>query len=275
MSNVQINNDLLIDILNKAEVYTEPDLVQTEINNAVSEFLIKKDNVFTNVLSDYMINNEHGQESTIKNVYDKLNQSNQNKLRHIDIINYDDKLNKEYLNIILIIIFVCIIIIPIAIANKNSLLPNNVTLILLVTLLFLASVYIFYKVVDIYMRDNMDFDKIRIPYDRTATQLEKSGLLTRKKNPLTSLTLTCVGQDCCDGSMVYDYAKNKCLMTENFNNYFENYQNKNNNNNNNNNKTSGIEAFGTCSKDFLIRKSLNFSNDILFNIPLDAPTVTF
>ena len=270
MSNVEIDNDLLIDILTKADVYTEPDLVQTEINNAVSEFLIKKDNIFTNVLSDYMINNEHGQESTIKNVYDKLNQSNQNKLRHIDIINYDDKLNKEYLNIILVIIFVCIIIIPIAIANKNSMLPNNITLIILVTLLFLASFYIFYKVIDIYMRDNMDFDKIRIPYDRTATQLEKSGLLTRKKNPLTSLTLTCVGQDCCDGSMVYDYAKNKCLMTENFDNYFEKYQNNNNNTN-----SSGIEAFGACSKDFLVRKSLNFSNDILFNIPLDAPTNIF
>jgi hypothetical protein len=57
----------------------------------------------------------------------------------------------------------------------------------------------------------MDFDKIKIPYDRTATLLEKDGSLIRKKNPLTSLTLTCIGQDCCDGSMVYDYARNKCI----------------------------------------------------------------
>jgi hypothetical protein len=170
MGNVEISNDLLLDILKEYDVYTAPDLIENEINNAVSEFLIKKDNLFTNVLGDFMINNEHGLESTIKNVYDNINQSNQNKLRHIEIINYNDKVNKEYLNIIMVIIFVCIIIIPLAIANKNSLLPNSVTLVCLVTLLFLASAYILYKVADIYMRDNIDFDKTRIPYDRNAGQ---------------------------------------------------------------------------------------------------------
>jgi hypothetical protein len=259
MVNVELSNNLLLEILNESRVYTAPDLIQKEINNAVSEFLIKKDNVFTNVLSDYMINNEHGQPSTIKNVYDKLTQDNQNKLRNIEIINYNDKVNKEYLNIILIVIFACIIIIPLAIANKNNILPNNITLICLVTLLFLVSVYILYKVIDIYMRDNIDFDKIRIPYDRTAAKLEEDGTIIRKKNPLTSLTLTCIGEDCCDGSMVYDYAKNKCLMSENFDNYFESLQNLQNH--------KLIESFGPYSKDFLVRKSLNISSDFLFDNP--------
>jgi len=267
MGNVEISNDLLLDILKESDVYTAPDLIETEINNAVSEFLIKKDNIFTNVLGDFMINNDHGQESTIKNVYDNINQSNQNKLRHIEIINYNDKVNKEYLNIIMVIIFVCIIIIPLAIANKNNLLPNSVTLVCLVTLLFLASAYILYKVVDIYMRDNIDFDKTRIPYDRNAAQLEKEGKLIRKKNPLTSLTLTCVGQDCCDGSMVYDYAKNKCLMTGNFNNFFEGHENREGANEGAN---ALVEPFGVgCAKDFLLQKSFSFSNGILFHIPLN------
>ena len=76
--------------------------------------------------------------------------------------------------------------------------------------------------VDIYKRDNIDFDKYTIPYNREGAILEKEGTLTTKKNPLTSLTLTCVGQDCCDGEMVYDKAKNKCIATENFGNVFEN-----------------------------------------------------
>jgi hypothetical protein len=270
MVKVEIKDNLLREIINNSQGYTDPDLIAPEINNAVSEFLIKKDNIFTNVLSDFMINNEHGQESTINNVYDKLNQSNQNKLRHIEIINYNDKVSKEYLNIILVIIFVCIIIIPIAIANKNGLLPNSITLVCLVTLLFLASIFIFYKVIDIYMRDNIDFDKIRIPYDRNAEQLEKEGKLVKKKNPLTSLTLTCIGQDCCDGSMVYDYAKNKCLISENFDNYFEKRQANNNNDN-----RAIIESFGSCSKDLLVRRSLNLSNNMLFNIPLNTPSVNF
>jgi hypothetical protein len=66
------------------------------------------------------------------------------------------------------------------------------------------------------------FDKYTIPYNREGAILEKEGTLTTKKNPLTSLTLTCVGQDCCDGEMVYDKAKNKCIATENFGNVFEN-----------------------------------------------------
>jgi hypothetical protein len=114
------------------------------------------------------------------------------------------------------------------------------------------------------MRDNIDFDKTRIPYDRNAAQLEKEGKLIRKRNPLTSLTLTCIGQDCCDGSMVYDYAKNKCLMTENFNNFFEGHQNHEYANN-------IVEPFGVdCAKDYLLQKSFSFSNGLLFHIPLST-----
>jgi hypothetical protein len=58
--------------------------------------------------------------------------------------------------------------------------------------------------------------------------------------------------------MVYDYAKNKCLMTENFGNFFENYNTNN----------SIIEEFGTsCAKDLLLQTSFGFSNGILFHIP--------
>ena len=127
------------------------------------------------------------------------------------------------------------------------------------------------------MRDNINYDKIRIPYDRNAAQLEKDGTLIRKKNPLTSLTLTCVGQDCCDDGMLYDYAKNRCLMTENFGNYFENFGNSNNSNNSNNSKNSKntniIESFGQgCAKDCLIQTSFSYSNDTALNANLIQPS---
>jgi hypothetical protein len=92
---------------------------------------------------------------------------------------------------------------------------------LTVTIIFLTIIFIFSSLLDIYKRDNVDFDKYNIPYNREGAILEKEGTLTRKKNPLTSLTLTCIGQDCCDGEMVYDKAKNKCIATENFGNAFE------------------------------------------------------
>ena len=120
-------------------------------------------------------------------------------------------------------------------------------------------IFIFYNFADIYSRDDTDFDKIRIPYDRTGLQLEKDGSIIRKKNPLTSLTLTCFGEDCCDGSMVYDYAKNKCIATENFGGMFEKFNNMNNQQaivypsssegfiNNNNFKNNLLQTSFSCS----------------------------
>ena len=73
------------------------------------------------------------------------------------------------------------------------------------------------------MRDKNDFDKINITQDREALKLEKANQLTRKPGVLSSLTLTCIGQECCDEGMTYDSLNRKCI--ENFGNYFENMNN--------------------------------------------------
>jgi hypothetical protein len=187
-------------------------LKDTEISNAISEYAIKKDNLFTNVLTDYMLNNE--KQNDFENVYEKINQQNTDKMRKIEINTYYDKAYKEYINILQIIIFACVILVPIVIANKNSLLPNNITNILVVSIIFLTIIYIISKFMDIYMRDNKDFDKIQIPYDREAVKKQASGELTRKNNLLSTFALTCIGADCCpgtSGALIYDATKNRCV----------------------------------------------------------------
>ena len=191
--------------------------------NSISEFVIKKDNLFTNVLTDYMSND--AKQNNFEDVYNKIDQQNTDKMRKIELNTYYDKAYKEYINIIKIIIFACIILVPIVIANKNSLLPNSITIILVVVIIFLTVIYIIIKFVDIYMRDNKDFDKIRIPYDREAAMLEKSGVITRKNNLLSSLSLTCIGADCCpetSGVLIYDPVKNRCVANETFTPYLSN-----------------------------------------------------
>jgi hypothetical protein len=191
--------------------------------NSISEFVIKKDNLFTNVLTDYMSND--AKQNNFEDVYNKIDQQNTDKMRKIELNTYYDKAYKEYINIIKIIIFACIILVPIVIANKNSLLPNSITNILVVSIIFLTIIYIIIKFVDIYMRDNKDFDKIRIPYDREAAMLEKSGVITRKNNLLSSFSLTCIGADCCpetSGVLIYDPVKNRCVANETFTPYLNN-----------------------------------------------------
>jgi len=103
-------------------------------------------------------------------------------------------------------------------------LPNSITNILVVVIIFLTIIYIITKLVDIYMRDNINFDKARIPYDREAAKLQKDGIISKKKNLLSSFSLTCIGEDCCPDSssgMIYDPTKNRCVANENFADYFD------------------------------------------------------
>ena len=185
----------------------------------ISELLAQKDTVASNILMDYMYKNEKG--TNVQTVMDRVEQLNTDKKRKLEITTYYNKSREKYINILKVIVIACIIIVPLVIANKNNMLSNSIFMFLTVAIIFFTIIFIFSSLVDIYKRDNVEFDKYNIPYNREGVLLEKEGTLTRKKNPLTSLTLTCVGQDCCDGEMVYDKAKNKCIATENFGNAFE------------------------------------------------------
>ena len=179
-------------------------------------------NLFSNVLTDYMLNDD--KQNTVDDVYEKINQQNTDKMRKIEINTYYNKAYKEYINILQIIIFACAILVPIVIANKNSMLPNTITNILVMSIILFTIVYIIIKFVDIYMRDNIDFDKIKIPYDREATILQREGTIKRKNNLLSSFGVACIGADCCpetSGVLIYDATLNKCVANETFTDYFD------------------------------------------------------
>ena len=81
------------------------------------------------------------------------------------------------------------------------------------------------------MKDNKDFDKDRIPYDRYAEDLKKEGKLKQKKG-VGGLGITCIGEECCSDDMIYDNTKHKCFpinqnesASENFTNFFEGMNN--------------------------------------------------
>jgi len=197
-------------------------LIEKETENAISEYIMKKDNIFTNVLTDYMLND--GKKNDMAAVYSKIAQQNTEKERKIEINTYYDKAYKEYTNILIVIIFACVILVPIVIANKNYILSNNITNTMVVVIIFITICYIIYKLIDIYMRDSKDFDKIQIPYDREAAVLEKSNKSTRKNNLLSTFARTCIGRDCCPGTtsgLVFDPAINRCVVKDTFMNYIE------------------------------------------------------
>lgn len=184
----------------------------------LGETLAKRDNLFSKVVYDYMINEREG--SDIKKVYDDIYQKNVNDMRQVEINKYYLSSYKKYINIVKFIILLCIVLVPILILNQNYLIPLNVTMFLVITILIIGAIYIIYEFTDIYMRDGKNFDKIKIPYDRTTKKLQADGKMQKKPNPFFG-NITCIGDDCCDVSMVYDNLLNKCVLQENFNGYFD------------------------------------------------------
>lgn len=191
------------------------------------EFLAQRDTIMNNVLMDYMINNKEG--SNIEQVYGKLNQEKNDKLRKTKIAAYYTKSFKEYIYLLKIVIFLIVLMIPILIFNRLEILDKSLTLLLVVTIITLGFLYISYRLYILYTRDSKDFDKFKIPFTRTeAANLKSKGSRYSKDSPLKSLGITCIGEECCDSSMVYDKLRDKCIATENFGNYFENAQELNN-----------------------------------------------
>jgi len=192
-----------------------------------SEYLAQRDSIMNNILMDYMINNKEG--SNIETVYEKLNQEKNNKLRKTKITGYYTKSFKEYIYLLKIIIFLIVLMIPILILNRLEIINKSFTLILVITIITLGFIYISYRLYILYIRDDKDFEKIKIPFGRNeVAKLKQGGSRYSKDSPLKSLGITCIGEECCDASMVYDKLRDKCIASENFGNYFENIQNFNN-----------------------------------------------
>jgi len=231
------NNDNFIDIVRGFLDTTQSSLNidRTNLENSINnikryqdgEFLAQRDTIMNNVLMDYMINNKEG--SNIEQVYGKLNQEKNDKLRKTKIAAYYTKSFKEYIYLLKIVIFLIVLMIPLLIFKRLEILDKSLTLLLVVTIITLGFLYISYRLYILYTRDSKDFDKFKIPFTRTeAANLKSKGSRYSKDSPLKSLGITCIGEECCDASMVYDKLRDKCVATENFGNYFENAQELNN-----------------------------------------------
>ena len=179
-----------------------------ENKNYMLELLAQKDKVLGDVLMDYMINESEG--SNPNKVYEILNQKNIDKKRQIQINDYNSKTYIELSHILKVIIFLIAIMIPFLILFKYEILNKNISLSVIIVISFLGFLYVLYKLYLLYRKDNINFDKDRIPYDRQAAQLIKQGKIKEKKG-IPGLGFTCIGEQCCSEGMMYDATKDKCF----------------------------------------------------------------
>jgi hypothetical protein len=184
-----------------------------------TEFLAQEDNIMSKILMDYMINESPG--SNVETVYKDLKQKQNDNLRKINIKNYYTQVHKEYIHILKFVTGIILLMIPIFILNRLEILGKNMTLLIVIALIFIAVLYTGYRFYLLYLKDDHDFDKIKIPFDRqVAENLKTKGRMYSKNSPFKRLGVTCVGDECCDSSMNYDATLNKCI--QGFSNYFDN-----------------------------------------------------
>jgi len=210
-----------------------------ENRNYMLELLAQKKQVASNVLMDYMINDTEG--SNAEQLYETMNQENLDKKRKIKINDYYSKTYLEYSHILKTIILLIAIMIPFLILTKYELLDKNISLTVVVIVSFIGLLYVLNRLYLLYMKDNINFDKDIIPYDREASELIKQGKLKQKTG--IGLGITCIGEECCTDGMLYDATKHRCFPAdptipsttatgENFTNFFETMNNMNNKNSN-------------------------------------------
>jgi hypothetical protein len=153
------------------------------------------------------------------------------KLRMVEINTYYGKRYKAYTELMKLIIYISSVLLILVILNKKQIIPEKIGNGIMGLVVAVGIFFIIRKLVDIYFRDNMDFDQyewLNIPdiankqtvleYDEaqlkqlgSGIDAEMSNLGTDVTNMASDLGLGCIGANCCSAKMKYDEKKNKCV----------------------------------------------------------------
>ena len=174
-------------------------------------------------------------EKELNNAKKNLNQletSKNNKMRMVEINTYYGKRYKAHTQLIKKIILISIPLLILAILKKKDLIPpiipENVIYGISGLIILIGGISLVYNIVDIYSRDNMDYDEYNWQFNPnsvkpTLYEYDKSqlmGVATSVEDSLgdaqtmaLGLGVGCVGANCCSDGMTYDSGAKKCIET--------------------------------------------------------------
>jgi hypothetical protein len=152
-------------------------------------------------------------EDELNNAKIQLNQLYEikhNKMRMVEINTYYGKRYQAQSSVMKLIIFICVLLLVLAILRKKDLLPESISNILLGIVITIGGLLIIYKVFDISRRDNMNFDEYNWNFNPDSQK--KVSYDHREPEINISLpALDCIGNACCTDGMIYDAAIRKCI----------------------------------------------------------------
>lgn len=186
--------------------------------NEITEIMATKRNALSDIVFNYLMDPNNGldnNDNTFTDVIEKIQKDNQFKMRKIKIINDSVNKNRDYLELLKVLVVMFILIIPLIIIRKNELMPENINMALIIIILILTSIYSFYKIYNINNKDPNDYDKINHTKNHYYTdKLISDGKLDKKNSLLKGIGFSCIGEECCTDDMLYDATLNKCKSVQ-------------------------------------------------------------
>ena len=144
----------------------------------------------------------------------RLESEKNNKIRLIEINDYYGEKYNEHSILMKYIIFMLVPIIIISFLFNKGFIPKFIFYILLVVISVIGSVFIVYRLLSIWSRDNMNYQEYLWSFNikNAPTVINKTGSVNDPWLSNSSLGIgTCVGSNCCTTGMIYDDNLDKCI----------------------------------------------------------------
>ena len=163
-------------------------------------------------------------EEELNNAKAQLNQLYEIKYGKMRMVEINTYYGKQYMaqgRLLKLIIFVAVLLLILAIVWKKGLLTDDIAKVLIGLVFGLGGFFIIRRLLDISMRDNMNFDAYNWNFDPatqtpTVYEYDKAKLMGLKADlDQTFNGLDCIGNACCSAGMKYDKAARKCIKTAN------------------------------------------------------------
>jgi hypothetical protein len=187
--------------------YNQLDKKYTELKNKNLD--LTKENAETLIITD-IIENKLDEN---KKKLEKANIDNENKKRLIQVNMYYSTKYREWNKVMKLIIFICIPLLIVSILKKKELIPNKISIGLLFGIFVFGGIYILYRVADLLIRDNFNFNEYKMPMniDKDELDFNKYENLIDSANELQDTNNYCIGNKCCSIGTTYDYDLHKCM----------------------------------------------------------------
>ena len=154
--------------------------------------------------------------------YDRTNyletqKQNNDNMRLTENNTYYSQVYHAKVRIFLLIVVACLPLILIGILKQRYLLTTNISAILAVIIIIIALVFIIPAIMDMYGRDNMNYDEYQFPFNPLAASNPKIDLNPNLANMTISRVAVfiaeCIGKDCCTNlGLTYDSVNKKCIV---------------------------------------------------------------